>query len=110
MTEQAGRGVFLFAEDSEADVLFFKRALTEAKTDLPLVVVGDGQQARDYVAGLGPYADRVRFPAPEVLLLDLKLPRVSGLELLEWMKADGRTSPKVIIMTSSDLPADIKRA
>ncbi|RPH48146.1 MAG: response regulator [Planctomycetota bacterium] len=101
---------FLLAEDNEADVLFLKRAIEQTRTELPLVVVIDGQETIDYLSGRGAYADRARYPMPSVLLLDLKMPRKSGLEVLEWMKAEGLESPKVIVMTSSDQPEEVRRA
>jgi len=101
---------FLLAEDNEADVLFLKRAIEQTRTELPLVVVIDGQETIDYLSGRGAYGDRARYPLPSVLLLDLKMPRKSGLEVLEWMKAEGLESPKVIVMTSSDQPEEVRRA
>ena len=103
-------GSFLVAEDTEADVLFLRRAMEQTGTKLPLAVVTDGQQATDYISGRGAYADRARHPAPSVMLLDLKLPKKSGLEVLAWMKEQGLGSPKVIVLTSSDELSDIKRA
>jgi CheY-like chemotaxis protein len=101
---------FLLAEDSEADVLFLQRAIEQTQTELPLVVVRDGQETIDYLSGQGAYGDRTRYPLPSVLLLDLKMPRKSGLEVLEWMKSQGLDRPKVIVMTSSDQPEDVRRA
>jgi CheY-like chemotaxis protein len=103
-------GVFLLAEDTEADVLFFKRAIEKTGTDLPLAVVTDGQQAMDYISGTGAYCDRTLHPAPSVMLLDLKMPRVSGMQVLEWMKEKGLQHPKVIVLTSSEETLDVRRA
>ena len=101
---------FLLAEDNEADVLFLKRAIEQTQTELPLAVVTDGQETIDYLSGRGAYGDRTRYPLPSVLLLDLKMPRKSGLEVLEWMKEARLESPKVVVMTSSDEPGDVRRA
>ena len=69
----------LLVEDAEDDVLFMKRALKKAGITNPLQVVGDGQQAMDYLAGKGAFADRRQHPLPILMLLDLKLPQVPGL-------------------------------
>ena len=110
MNQPASSPAFLLAEDSEADVLFLKRAIEQTRTELPLVVVMDGQETIDYLSGQGVYSDRARYPMPSVLLLDLKMPRKSGLEVLEWMKEARLESPKVVVMTSSDQPGDVRRA
>jgi len=110
MNQPVSTPAFLVAEDAESDVLFLRRAIEQAGADLPIVVVMDGQQTIDYLSGRGPYGDRTRYPMPSVLLLDLKMPRKSGLEVLEWMKSERLESPKVIVMTSSDQPGDVHRA
>jgi len=101
----------LYAEDEENDAFFLKRAFKQASISHPLVVVSDGQEAIDYCSGGGRYTNRQEHPLPCLLLLDLNMPRKSGLEVLEWIRRDHaiRTLP-VIILTSSLQDSDIHRA
>jgi len=101
----------LLVEDSPDDVLFLTRALSKAGVGNALHVVEDGQQALDYLAGKDRYADRAAHPLPVLVLLDLKLPYVPGLEVLRWIRTqETLRSVIVVVLTSSDHPADIKRA
>jgi CheY-like chemotaxis protein len=101
----------LLVEDSPDDVVFLKRALVETGVGNLLHVVVDGQQALDYLAGKNKYTDRATYPLPHLIFLDLKLPRVSGLEVLRWLRAQPEFSRMiVIVLTSSDHPADVKQA
>src|SRR6266487_3652096 len=101
----------LLVEDEENDVFFLKYAFKEVGILNPLQVAQDGQEAIDYLSGNGGYADRERFPLPCLTLLDLKLPRVMGLEVLKWMREQpGLKNLPVIILTSSRLGPDIERA
>ena len=93
----------LQVEDDENDVFFLKRAFKEAGILECLRVVTDGQEAIDYLSGTGEYADRARFPLPTLVLLDLKLPRKTGFEVLEWV----REQP---CFSSSAQPPDIMGA
>jgi CheY-like chemotaxis protein len=102
----------LYVEDDESDVFFMRCAWQKARFPNPLFVVGDGQEATDYLLGDGEFADRARYPFPTLMLLDLKLPRMSGLELLEWLRRqeDGIRSLPVVILSSSALDTDIAAA
>ena len=102
--------IFLL-EDSSDDLFFIKQALTQLKITDPLICVRDGQEAMDYLAGRGNYKDRTQFPLPTHALLDLKVPRISGLELLEWMRGvpDYAQLP-VIVFTSSTDRSDVQKA
>jgi CheY-like chemotaxis protein len=103
--------LILLVEDNEDDAFFMKAALRDAGIVNPLEVVEDGQQATDYLAGTGVYADRTRYPLPMVVFLDLKLPFISGLEVLEWMRSQpGLEKLIVIVLTSSNEPVDLERA
>lgn len=88
-----------------------ERAFHKAKVPHLLQVVEDGEQAVAYLSGAGPYADRSRFPLPVFVLLDLKLPRQSGFEVLEWLRRQPaiRRVP-VVVLTSSNHIEDIDRA
>lgn len=110
MNASAPPGVLLLAEDSDSDVHFFMRAVELSGEQLPVAVVTDGEQAINYISGRAPYGDRTRHAEASVMLLDLKMPRKSGLEVLAWMKAEGVKSPKVIVWTSSEETSDIRRA
>ena len=110
MTTPADAATLLYVEDSESDVLFFRRAMDQVAAAVSVKVVSDGAQAIDYLSGKDPYSDRVAHPYPAVMLLDLKLPKKSGLDVLEWMKKQGLKSPKVIVLTASAESGDVQAA
>jgi CheY-like chemotaxis protein len=101
----------LLVEDNPTDVLLIRRAFDQAKMANPIHVVSDGDAAVDYLSGAGEYSDRTKFPLPILILLDLKLPRRSGLEVLEWLKENEplRRIP-VVMLTSSEQPRDVDAA
>lgn len=101
----------LLVEDDPNDVLLIRRASHKANLLNPLYVVEDGEQAIAYLSGQGIYAERSRYPLPVLILLDLKLPRKSGFEVLAWLKAHPqlRRIP-VVVLTSSRESPDIARA
>lgn len=102
---------FLLVEDSPSDVLLIRRALRKLGLEEPLVVLGDGEAAVAYLEGRGEYAARERHPLPTVLLLDLKLPRRSGFEVLSWVRAQpGLKRLPVVVLTSSRELEDVDRA
>ena len=101
----------LLVEDDANDVMLFRRAYHKCKLTNPLQVVGDGEAAQDYLAGSGKYADREAYPLPAMVLLDFKLPRKSGLEVLAWMRSQtGLKRLPVVALTSSRERADVNRA
>ena len=101
----------LLAEDSEDDLWLMLQALKKARLPQPPIVVRDGVEAIDYLAGNGVYADRNKYPFPFLFLLDLKMPRKDGFEVLEWWKSQPRTQHlTTIVLTSSVQRADIERA
>jgi DNA-binding response OmpR family regulator len=79
--------IILVIEDSPDDVFFLRHALKKAGNSGAVHVVTDGQQALDYLRGIGNYSDRMAFPFPTVVFLDLKLPLVSGFDVLAWIRA-----------------------
>jgi len=101
----------LLVEDDANDVLLIERAFEKAHLANPIKSVRDGQEAIAYLSGMPPYDDRLRYPLPALILLDLKLPRKSGFEVLNWLRQeeDLRRLP-VVILTSSGQAADINRA
>jgi len=101
----------LLVEDNPNDVELTLRALKKRNMANPTHVVEDGAEALDYLFCRGMYADRNAKDIPRVILLDLKLPKVSGLEVLEIIKSDERTkSIPVVVLTSSREDPDIKAA
>jgi CheY-like chemotaxis protein len=75
-------------EDNPDDVFFVQRAFQTAHIEHPLFTVSNGQQAIDYMSGKGACADRTVCPLPRLVLADLKMPGVSRLELIPWMRQD----------------------
>jgi CheY-like chemotaxis protein len=103
--------VILYAEDEETDAFFMARAFKQAGIPQHLVVVRSGQEAIDYLSGQGEYADRARHPFPSLVLLDLNMPGISGLDVLKWIRSTPRVCTAVTIMlTSSNQDVDVHRA
>jgi CheY-like chemotaxis protein len=105
------RYVILLVEDDPNDIILIKRAFEKANITNPLQVVEDGEEAISYLAGKGRYGDRVKYPLPMLLLLDLKLPRKSGHEVLEWIRRQPILKRlTVVVLTSSQQDSDINKA
>ena len=103
--------IILLVEDNPDDVALTLRAFQKSKTLNEIVVASDGEEALDYLFAAGSYADRDPGLMPEVVLLDLKLPKVDGLEVLRRMRADKRTRRlPVVVLTSSNEEQDILRS
>jgi CheY-like chemotaxis protein len=101
----------LVVEDDANNVLLLQIALEDTHIACPVNFVSDGQQALDYLAGKGQYADRTKFPMPSLVLLDLKLPLVMGLDVLAWIRRQpSLLSLRVVIFSSSKDQSDITRA
>jgi CheY-like chemotaxis protein len=104
-------GVILLAEDDANDVLLIQRAFQRNLVANPVQVVRDGDEAVAYLSGQAPFADRERHPLPVLMLMDLKMPRKSGLEVLEWVRQQpGLKRLPIIVLTSSNQSPDINRA
>jgi CheY-like chemotaxis protein len=100
----------MLVEDNEDDVFLMRRALKGAKVANRLYVAEDGQEAVDYLGGAGKYRDREQYPLPAVVFLDLKLPLVSGHDVLAWIRRHPELdSVVVIVLTSSNEPSDLNR-
>ena len=101
----------LLVEDNPDDEALTLRAFAKNKIANPVVVARDGVEALDYLFGTGSYAGRDIAAAPSVVLLDLKLPRIDGLEVLRRIRADSRTRLlPVVILTTSKEQQDIYEA
>ena len=101
----------LVVEDEDDDVALLKRAFRKVGLVNPVSYVADGEAAIDYLSAEGQYADREAHPLPGLILLDLKLPRKSGLDVLAWRsgRSDIRRVP-VVVLTSSRQNSDLQRA
>lgn len=101
----------LLVEDDPADVFRIQRAFSKADITSALQVVVDGEQAIYYLSGQEPYRDRDSYPLPILVLLDLKLPRRSGFDVLNWLRNESSIKHlPVVVLTSSDQQSDIDRA
>ena len=104
-------GPILAVEDNPDDLFLLENAMEKANLKAQVQFVRDGVEATDYLDGVGPYADRARYRMPSLVLLDLKLPRKSGLEVLAWMRerAESERIP-VIVLTASSREGDVQQA
>lgn len=101
----------LFIEDNSRDVELTLRVLRRARLANSIHVIGNGGDALDYLFCTGQHSDRRIEDCPHLILLDLKLPRVDGLEVLRRLKSHGRTRPiPVVVLTVSDESKDVTEA
>jgi len=101
----------LLVEDNEEDTLLLRRAFRNAHIANRLVEVRDGQAAIQYLSGDADYADRACNPIPFLILLDLRLPKLSGFEVLAWIRDQPELAGLIIVvLTGSDRVPDITRA
>ena len=101
----------LVAEDDENDIILMRRAFERAGIPNPLLVVRNGQEAVDYLAGTGDFALREKYPLPALVLLDLKMPWMDGFDVLKWLRARAEFNKlPVVVLTSSKLQADVDKS
>jgi CheY-like chemotaxis protein len=102
----------LLAEDNPDDVLLVRRAFEDNQTPNPVHAVGNGEEAIQYLAGEGAYADRAAHPFPALFLLDLKMPVKDGLDVLRWLHAHPEIPRKlpVVVFSSTELPNETQMA
>ena len=104
-------GTVLVVEDDPDAVFLLQRAFRKANLQNPIAVARDGQEAIDYLSRQGNYADQERHPLPVVMLLDLKMPRKTGFEVLDWLRRQPALKRLiVVVLTASNQVADINRA
>ena|SRR5580704_6251522 len=95
--------MILLVEDNEDDVFLMERAMRQAGITLPMQLAENGRDALDYLKGVGKFADRMAFPVPSVIFLDLKLPYVHGFEVLRWLKQESALGNIPVAVLSSSL-------
>jgi CheY-like chemotaxis protein len=103
--------VILLAEDREDDIVLIRGAFKKGGVPQPTHIVRDGEEVIAYLAGYGKYANRSEYPLPDLLLLDLKMPRLDGFDVLNWIKKQpGLRALRVVVLTSSEHISDVNRA
>lgn len=101
----------LIAEDDENDVMMLTRALKKAGIIEPVYFVRDGEAAVEYLNGKGAYADRAAYPSPWLAIFDLKMPKKTGFEVLEWVRKEKSLERlPILIISSSEEERDIQEA
>lgn len=101
----------LLVEDEPDNVFFFEHAMRKRGVTHPLQAANNGQEALDYLAGAGKFADREKFPLPGLVILDLKLPHATGFEVLQKIREQPATRTLIVLMlTSSANRADVAKA
>jgi CheY-like chemotaxis protein len=104
-----GNSTILVADDDQNDIFFLKRAFQKAGLPHSIVEVSDGQSAVDYLSGKAPFANRAQHPLPDLLLLDLKMPRMTGFEVLAWLQTQPQLDQMpVVVLSGSNQPRDIE--
>jgi CheY-like chemotaxis protein len=110
-TAEMSRVTILHVDDDSNDILLFHHACQKGGLPCNVASVEDGERAISYLRGEDEFANRQRYPLPRLVLLDLKMPRVTGFDVLAWMRNDEqlRAMP-VVVLSSSNHDADVKRA
>jgi CheY-like chemotaxis protein len=101
----------LLVEDDPNDALLVRMAFQRTRSGIPLIILPNGLEAVNYLKGEGVYADRAKYPMPDIILLDLRMPLMSGFEVLQWIRErPGLKRLPVIVLTSSVQEADARTA
>lgn len=103
--------VILVADDDPNDLELLRHVVTSNGVDVNFQSAHDGEQVINYLQGESPFADRAAHPIPDIVVLDLKMPRVNGFEVLEWLRQQpGLASIPAIVLSGSGLESDIQKA
>jgi CheY-like chemotaxis protein len=101
----------LLAEDREEDIILIRKAFEKAGIRNPLCIVRNGEEAINYLTGVGRFSDRLCYPLPALFLLDLKMPGTDGFDVLRWLKTQPDLAPlRVVVLTSSEDIRDVNKA
>src|ERR1041385_5328089 len=100
----------LMVDDSDDDCLLIKMAVSKADRLRFIGSVSDGEELVSYLTGKDVYSDRERFPLPDMLLLDLKMPRKNGFEVLEWLQSQPFENMVVVVLSGSEQLEDVQKA
>ena len=101
---------YLIAEDEENTQILIQQAYANLGLSVPMHFVDNGQEVIDYLEGGGSFSDRKTFPLPALILLDLKMPRKNGLEVLEWVRSSKFKEIVVVMFSGSDSEGDVRAA
>ncbi len=106
------KAVILLVEDDPSDARLIQRAFLKYCADANMIRLTNGDDAVSYLAGHPPYENRVTYPFPDIILLDIKLPRRSGFEVLQWLRTQASELKRVpvVVLTSSSHSVDVNRA
>lgn len=105
------RSIILLVEDDPNDALLAQRALQRAGASQEILHLQDGEEAINYLSGKPPFEDRNRHPLPSLVLLDLKMPRMSGFDVLAWLQGHPELAElPVVVLTGSIEPQDVENA
>ncbi|HSI83611.1 MAG: response regulator [Candidatus Methylacidiphilales bacterium] len=104
------RYAVLLVDDSDDDRFFMKLAMERSRSLYVAAEVRDGQEAIEYLQGDGPFHDRATFPWPDLILLDLSMPRMNGFDVLRWIKRESLTELTVVVVSGSFLERDVSES
>jgi CheY-like chemotaxis protein len=96
----------LFVDDDANDMLLVERALKKAGLSYPLIHRRDGEEAIDYLSGKPPYSDRTKHPLPTLILLDIKMPKLNGFDVLSWMQRQPALAKIPVVMLTASVRED----
>jgi CheY-like chemotaxis protein len=100
----------LMVDDSEDDRFLMRMAFRNHPTLTIIGEVGDGEEAKAYLSGTGIYRDRQKHPFPDLMLLDLKMPRCNGFEVMAWLQTQSFPGLKVVVLSGSFMEEDIAQS
>ncbi len=103
--------VIMVAEDDPNDLELLRHVVSENGVEVDFQSAHDGEQVINYLRGDGEFQDRSRHPVPDIIVLDLKMPRVNGFEVLQWLRQEpGLARIPVVVLSGSGLETDIEEA